>query len=182
MQSTWDPGLRPALLRLHRNRDRLLGLVEGGPRTLGHLDFWSANVIAARDGSTVLIDWAFTGDAALGEDVSNLVAEAVLDRFLPPDRLPALAGRVLDAYLAGLAEEGWTGNRDAVRVSFLASAVKWHWMGPLHLERARTGEHNVYGGDDAPDPEAQYAARGAALRTLAGWADEALRLAERMGI
>jgi len=158
----WPAGLREGLSRLWTRRDDLLARAAAAPRTLGHLDCWSHNLFAQGAGF-VLLDWACAGDAALGEDASNLVYEAVMDGFIPPDDLPMLSARVLEAYLDGVAASGWPGPVDAVRAGYLASAVKWSWMGPLHLQRAVQGGHHAYGGVEEPDPAAQYRARGLAL-------------------
>lgn len=34
-------------------------------------------------GESVLVDWAFTGDGALGEDVGHHIPDSVFDPFLP---------------------------------------------------------------------------------------------------
>lgn len=158
----WSPSLRDDLATFWAHRSRLIALAEQAPRTLGHLDLWSANLIARGD-RYVLIDWACAGDAALGEDVSNLAFEAILDGLLPPDTMTPLLHATLDAYLSGLRTAGWTGDLGAVRRAHHACAVKWCWLGALHLQRAIEGGHHAYGGAVEPDPGAQYHARGVAL-------------------
>lgn len=158
----WPSSLREGLAWLWESRAALVSRAAAAPRTLGHLDCWSHNLFAV-EGGYALIDWACAGDAALGEDASNLVYEAVLDGFVPPGDLPELSARVLEAYLDGVRASGWPGPLDAVRAGYLASAVKWCWMGPLHLQRAIEGGHHVYGGGQDCDPAGQYRARGLAL-------------------
>jgi hypothetical protein len=58
------------LRRLWAARYRVLGASEATERTLCHLDVWPANLID-HAGSSVLLDWAFTGDGAVGEDVAT---------------------------------------------------------------------------------------------------------------
>ncbi|WP_220447088.1 aminoglycoside phosphotransferase family protein [Nonomuraea deserti] len=174
----FPPELRGELVRLHRDRERFLSIMESLPRTLCHLDLWPSNVIDA-DGESVLLDWAFTGDGALGEDVGNHVPDSVFDLFLPAARLPELDAAVYGAYLRGLRESGWRGDERLVRLAVCASAIKYDFLAPLML--ARAGEEQLdYGGSRPVDAARRYRERGAALMYLAGWADEARRLSEHL--
>ena len=49
------------------------------PRAVCHLDVWPNNIIRRAAGEIVLVDWAFAGDGALGEDIGNLVPDCVFD-------------------------------------------------------------------------------------------------------
>src|ERR1700735_5197759 len=60
---------------LGATRDRVLAAAESGERTLCHLDVWPANLIDG-NGSSVLLDWAFTGEGAVGEDIANLIVDS----------------------------------------------------------------------------------------------------------
>jgi hypothetical protein len=170
--SNWSPSLRAGLVRLTQRRSALLSVLEGVPRTLCHLDFWGHNLVVAEDGPVVL-DWACLGHGALGEDLSNLVVEAVLDGLLPAEGMREVGETLLEAYTRGVTSAGG-GEPSSVRTGFLAAAVKWVWLGPLHLARALSGEHHVYGGGAEADPDGQYQARGRALAQVVAWADEAL--------
>jgi hypothetical protein len=72
MREHFDDALRRDLVQLHRDRERLLALIEGLPRTVCHLDVWPNNLIRRAGGEVAFVDWAFAGDGALGEDVGNL--------------------------------------------------------------------------------------------------------------
>lgn len=170
--STWPASLRGGLRRLADAQPALLAALDGAPRTLCHLDLWGHNLVVS-DTGPVLLDWACLGHGALGEDLSNLVIEAVLDGLLPPEAMADTGAQLLDAYQRGVASSGGLAP-SSVRVGFLAAAVKWVWLGPLHLQRALTGEHHVYGGGKESDPTTQYRARGLALSQVVAWADEAL--------
>jgi hypothetical protein len=87
MREHFPPDLRAGLLRLRASRERLLSLSERLPRTVCHLDVWPNNLIRRTSGEIVLLDWAFTGDGALGEDVGNLIPDSVLDLLFPHDAL-----------------------------------------------------------------------------------------------
>ncbi|MEV4360431.1 hypothetical protein [Nonomuraea sp. NPDC049625] len=172
----FPPGLRGELVRLHRDREEFLAVLESLPRALCHLDVWPSNVID-RDGESVLVDWAFAGDGALGEDVGNHIPDSVFDLFLPAALLPALDAAVHGAYVRGLRDSGWRGDERLVRLAVCASAVKYDFLTPLML--ARAGEAQLdYGGATPVDAARRFRERGEALMFLAGWADEARRLAE----
>jgi hypothetical protein len=124
---TWPKGLRSGWSRLVRARDRLLDVMESLPRVTAHLDVWPANEIrrdtASAAGEIVLLDWAFCGDGAVGEDVGNHVPDSALDLFWPSDRLRSLDEAVFAAYVAGLRDAGWRGDERVVRLGMVGSCV-----------------------------------------------------------
>jgi hypothetical protein len=127
-----------ALVALREGQERFLRILDGGTPTLSHLDLHPANLFDA-GGATVVVDWAFVGIAAVGEDAGNLVPDAVLDFRAPPDRLVALWAAVAEGYHAGLRAAGWDGTLDEVRLAMAATvAAKYAWIAPSIL-RAATG-------------------------------------------
>ncbi|GAA1351181.1 aminoglycoside phosphotransferase [Streptomyces beijiangensis] len=174
-------GLREAMVRLHAEREWFLQIMESLPRALSHLDLWPANALSGRDNSTVLVDWAFTGDGALGEDIGNYVPDTVFDLFLPAALLPALEREMYGNYRAGLHRSGWRGDARLVRLGMCASAVKYDWLTALMLGRAGEERQLDYGGARTVSPGLRYRERGQALAFLAGWADEARALATELG-
>lgn len=173
--------LRPALVRFHDERERFFDLLERLPRTLCHLDVWPNNLFARADGRFVLVDWAFVGDGALGEDVGNLVPDAVFDLFVPARDLPELDRGVFAGYLAGLREAGWDGDERLVRLGMCASAIKYLWLPPLMLARAGDATQLDYGGRATVDAARRYAERGRVFIFLMAWAQEARELAAALG-
>jgi hypothetical protein len=171
--------LRAAAAMLHAKREGLYALVNACPRTLCHLDFWTKNLIRDRNGGFVLLDWAFIGDGAVGEDIGNLVPDAAFDHFIEPDQLPTLRSAVLSAYLDGLRSAGWDGDPVQVEIAMAASAVKYDWLTVLMLERASAEEHTRYGGVDVIAPSELYQKRGAALLDNATQALRALELSDQ---
>jgi hypothetical protein len=182
MREHFPPELRTALLDFHASRDALLALAERLPRALCHLDVWPCNIIMREGREPVFLDWSFTGDGALGEDVGNLVPDAVFDLLLPHAALPELDERLTRGYVAGLREAGWTGDERLARLSICAAAVKYDWLTAFCLEHARAQHHVDYGGAGAVDADARYAARAAGLSRCAAWGQEALVLAKTLGV
>jgi len=175
--------LRDDLRRLHHDRASLYALAAACPRTLCHLDVWPANLLRRADvgdGAFVLLDWAFCGDGALGEDVANLVPDAFFDLLYPRDLVDDVAGEVEAAYLAGLRAGGWDGDERWVALGIRSAAVKYHWL-IERLLRHPDAPAVVYGGRSV-EPDDLYAARAAGLRLLCRWADEARALAADLGV
>jgi hypothetical protein len=178
-----DDDLRAGLARLHRNRERLLGIMEALPRAVCHLDIFPNNIIASDAGIT-FIDWAFVGDGAVGEDIGNLIPDAVFDLQLPLSSLGGLGRVVPAAYLRGLRSSGWDGSDSLVMQAIHASAVKYDWLVPRLLDRARsaatTAPTSSYGGALVSAHEL-FRARWGALAMLVRWADEAIAVDDRNG-
>ena len=102
--------------------------LEAGPQTFCHLDFYPENLFG--DGEeAILVDWAYCGLGALGEDPGNFVPDALLDGFVPAEQADELERAVWEGYRAGLAEAGWTGDEGAVRLAFCATPwLKYRWV------------------------------------------------------
>ncbi|WP_405056217.1 aminoglycoside phosphotransferase family protein [Kribbella sp. NBC_01505] len=169
---TWPAGLRTAWRDLLANREHLLRLVETLPRARCHLDLWVSNVIQRPTGEFALLDWAFTGDGALGEDIGNHIPDAVFDLFWPAEQHAELADTCITSYLAGLDEAGWRGDSDVVRRAVLASGVKYAWLLPHLLGRASLESHQAY--HQQADSRHLYDQRGQALAFVADWCAQAL--------
>ncbi|MBC9727423.1 aminoglycoside phosphotransferase [Streptomyces sp. TRM68367] len=176
----FPPGLREDMVRLQHDRAWFLTVMESLPRAMCHLDHWPANLRSDGVSGSVLFDWAFAGDGALGEDLGNYLPDSVFDLFVPAARLPELAKAAYDAYVQGLRAGGWRGEERLVRLAVCASAVKYDWLTPLML--ARAGEEQLdYGGGRTVSAERRYHERGLTLAFLADWAAEARTLAPLLG-
>ncbi len=175
----WSADLQVALRDLHWNRAWYHQLLERLPGAVCHLDVWPNNLVVRPNGSAAFLDWSFTGHGALGEDISNLVPDAVLDLLVPAGEIDELERAVFDAYLDGLHHAGWAGDAERVRLGMYAAAVKYHWLAPIFLSRVDAEVHLAYG--RPIDPDVLYAERGVALELLARWSSQALALAARLG-
>lgn len=179
VRETLPTRLREGWQRLLADRDRLYGLMERLPRTRSHLDVWVNNEFRRPDGTFALVDWAFCGDGAIGEDIGNHVPDATLDLLWPVDRIAELDAACFDGYLAGLREAGWNGTAETVRLGMAASCVKYVWLLPMLLGRATESSHRAYGRD--VDSQDFFRVRGLGLGYLLDRYEEAVDLAGRLG-
>ena len=141
-----------------------------------HLDLWVSNVIQRPTGELALLDWAFTGDGALGEDIGNHIPDAVFDLFWPAERLPELAETCIDNYLDGLREAGWRGDPDRAPVGD-GVRREVRLVAALLLERAAGDVHRAY--HEQVDSRHLFHQRGLALAFVAAGCAEALRRSGR---
>jgi len=168
--AAWPAEVRRQLRRLWADQSRALAVAEAAEHTLCHLDVWPANLIDDA-GTSVLLDWAFAGEGAVGEDAANLIADSCADGLMDAALLPEIAVSVTDRYLAGLRDGGWSGSDDAVRSAIAAcGAAKYSWLGPACLASAVRGElgKSSYGQDTSAAARMQRLAGLAGL--IAEWA------------
>jgi hypothetical protein len=131
----WPSEVRQELRRLWVDRTRVLAVAEAAERTLCHLDVWPANLIDSQ-GRSVLLDWSFVGEGAVGEDVANLILDSFTDGLMDAALLPELADAAVTGYVDGLRCGGWSGSEDGVRTAIAAcGAAKYSWFGPAVLGR-----------------------------------------------
>ena len=173
--AVWPRELRQGLRAIWNSRDRLVKLACAAPRTLCHLDVWPMNLIQTAD-ATVLLDWAFVGAGAVGEDPANLIVDSVADGLIDAALLPDIEAAVIAGYLAGLRLSGCRLDEAAVRRTIAASgAAKYSWLAPAMLSRAAAA-HSVgdtnYG--TAATTAEVFASRTGLLNLLVGWAELAL--------
>lgn len=175
LAAAWPAPLRAGIARLHRDAGRLLDAVEALPRTLAHLDVWPANLIAG-PAATVLLDWSFVGDGALGEDIGNLVVDTFADGLVPIGMLPEVTAAVTSGYLDGLRAAGNSADpATVVRAIHASAAAKYAGFGPRMAARVATGEHVGSQFYDAGGSVADRLGRWRPLlQTLVTWADEVL--------
>ncbi|HEY2959855.1 MAG TPA: aminoglycoside phosphotransferase [Actinomycetota bacterium] len=173
--AAWPPELRAGLRRLWLRRAELLDLAEALPQTTCHLDVWPMNLVA-RGGpgdEVVLLDWAFAGAGAVGEDAGNLIPDSVADALVDPALLPEIDQAVTAAYLAGLRMGGYRGRDAQVRHAIaVTGAAKYCWLAPLMLQRLAGGAISRF--YDRRGTEELLRGRAGMLRLVADWGRSAL--------
>jgi hypothetical protein len=172
---TWPAELRATLRDLWERRESVLRVAEGCPQTVCHLDVWPMNLIAAEaaggERRIVLLDWSFTGQGALGEDISNMIIDSVADGLIAPALLPEIAATLPEAYLDGLRAAGWRGSADAVHLAIAATgAAKYSWLAPATLRRLARGPGGGPRMYDARSFEESFAQQLGMLELIAEWA------------
>lgn len=174
------PGLREDMVRLHHDRAWFLTVMESLPRAFSHLDHRPANLVRDGAGASVLLDWAYAGDGALGEDLGAYLPECVLGLCLPAAELPGLAKTAYDAYLHGLRASGWRGDEHLVRLGVCASAVRYGGLAAALTMRADAAPVR-HGGADAVAAGLRPRELGLVLAYVAEQAAEARILAPQLG-
>jgi hypothetical protein len=117
------PDVARGLAELWHDSEKLLTKVEAAPRGVCHSDCHQRNLFPMSglpgEDFTVAIDWAAVGISSLGFDIGQLLASAVKSLDLSLNEAEKLVGPLFDAYMAGLAEAGWSGNEEQVRLTYL---------------------------------------------------------------
>jgi hypothetical protein len=140
-----DPPVERAKAMRH-DQPRFLEALRRLPPTLCHLDLHPANLFDDDRDRTVAIDWSFIGIGNLGEDVGNLVADAVLDFHVAGGQIDELYEMTARGYETGLRAVGWEGPSSAVRLGMAATiAAKYAWILPALLRGAAEHRDTVNG-------------------------------------
>ena len=117
--------LRDDLRRLGADIPEMLTRLDGYVQTIPHGDASPQNLLVDADdpASFVVIDVSFRTPHALGFDLGQLLVGLTHAGQVPAAMLPEIAATILPAYLHGLAEEGITGQDDAVQDAFATSVM-----------------------------------------------------------
>lgn len=150
-----------SVLRLWNARKQLLDALAEFPQTLCHLDAFRRNVIARHgddgDVRSVLLDWAFVGAGALGEELAPLVVASVMfDPAAQSEILPELDRVAFRGYVDGLRDVGWRGERDEVRFVYTTAAALRYCVGATGFILCDTDDRGRFvAGDGWADPQNQ---------------------------
>ena len=97
------------------------------PTTLCHNDSHDENLFSRKraDGTqeTVAVDWELVGIGPIASDITFLVIATLRRMAVDMEDADALEEAVLDGYVAGLRDTGWSGDERAVRLGFTAAVA-----------------------------------------------------------
>jgi hypothetical protein len=146
------------------------------PTTLAHLDCWAKNVVVPSSGDPVLVDWAFCGLGAVGEDPGNLVPDGFLDHFFDPGRYAEVDAAVWGAYAEGLAAARWPWPLDMARLAMCLAVLKFAWVPALMVANAGYAGPTGYGGRDGPELVEVFRRRAVVFEAMLERVEEARAL------
>lgn len=126
------PDVSDWILQTWADREHYLRILDRLPRTLCHIDVFRRNVLFRRhQDSCVLIDWAFVGEGAIGEDLAPLIQGSLLFFEVELDAAPDVERVVLTEYVAGLRDAGWPANAELVHLGYAAASTLRYSLGEL---------------------------------------------------
>jgi len=125
-QVVWPGDLGRRIYHVWQSRDLILNALDRLPHVLCHTDYDRRNIFARRsmtgDSETVVVDWAFLGRGAIGEELAALVGTSVAWNMGPTSRdLPELSEVCFQGFLLGLRDSGWEGDERLVRQGYTAA-------------------------------------------------------------
>ncbi|MEA1921864.1 MAG: phosphotransferase [Pseudomonadota bacterium] len=123
----WLPGdVGDNLLRLWGERGTFLKALDQLPQTLCHRDAFRRNLFAQRqaagDVQTIVIDWAFCGQGAIGEELVPLIQADLFFFEVDLAQAKMLEEIIFAGYIGGLRDAGWQGDSRQVRLGYAAAA------------------------------------------------------------
>lgn len=133
----WPGDASDRLFRLWEERNLYLDTLDRLPQTVCHLDIFHRNLFARKtvDGNnqTVVIDWSYVGQGAIGQELAPLVLANVAFNEVDFFQAQALEDIAFDGYLEGLYDAGWRGDPRQVRLGYTAASLRYRFA---ELEKA----------------------------------------------
>ncbi len=136
------------VLDVYKNRDMFLEFLGSQPQTLCHNDFWPPNMFAEQDSPeqtsaesrTVLIDFAYSCQGALGDDPANLVLDCVADGFVDVNRADELWRQTSEAFVEAACQGEKQLAVDVQNTMYVSAALKYSWLLPAAFEWSASEE------------------------------------------
>jgi hypothetical protein len=186
LRYAFSDALTDKVLRLWSSHDRFLTSLDRLPQTFCHLDAYRPNLFLRRDPQgltqTVAVDWAFTGIAAVGEEIANLLAASLIWFECDAAEVQSLDEVVFSGYLTGLREAGWQGNSQLARLGYItACALRWGIVGLWWLrslgDPAKEAELETHWNHPLPELVAQW---GKTVTYILDLTEEAYQLQQNL--
>jgi hypothetical protein len=121
------------ILQLWEERRLFLDVLDRLPQTLLHRDAHRNNLFISQteDGNDkiVIVDWAFTGIGAIGEELAFLVQGTICFSQVDIAKFHEFDKIVFENYLEGLAAVGWRGDPNLVRLGYAVSSMLVYGLG-----------------------------------------------------
>jgi hypothetical protein len=118
-------------------REYFLSMLDRLPQTLCHMDAFRRNLFTCKHGDDsvrmVAVDWAFTGQGALGTEITCLTAASLAFFEVELEKAQELDDVVFSGYIQGLEEVGWRGDPRKVRLAYRAASLRYAFsvLGPV---------------------------------------------------
>lgn len=129
--------LRADLIELSRAVPALLDTLDALPQAMPHGDASPQNLLVPADepDTFVVIDISFQSPLPLGYDLGQLLVGLIHAGMQAAIQLPAVHLVILDAYLAGLEDEGLAADRATVELGYVGSLLIRSGFTSLPYER-----------------------------------------------
>lgn len=137
----FPPKRLKAMLWIWQKRKIFYRILENLPQVFCHRDVFRRNLMArTRMGAdakstpdTVLIDWAYAGIGAIGEELVPLIQATYLWSEVGRETFRELEEAALAGYIEGLSQAGWQGNPQLVRLGYAAASALRYNLGNLRF-------------------------------------------------
>lgn len=121
-----------------QEREVFYRILERLPQVFCHRDLFGRNLMerkgnGAGQSETVLIDWAYAGIGALGEELVPLVQATYLWGEVRRGSYQELEKAVFSGYVEGLQESGWRGDPRLVRLGYAAASALRYSIGTIRF-------------------------------------------------
>jgi hypothetical protein len=112
---------------------------------LCHLDIFRRNVLARHDSDEyVLVDWAYAGVGAIGEELVPLVKAELFYFEVEPSLADEVERTVLAGYVDGLRAAGWQGDARLAELGYAAAATLRYTLGELGTALTTLSDERSY--------------------------------------
>jgi hypothetical protein len=130
------------ILWVWEEREVFYQALENLPQVFCHRDVFGRNLLD-RQGEAVLIDWAYAGIGAVGEELTPLVQATYLWKEVEEGSFKELEDGIFSGYLEGLGEVGWQGDAALVRLGYTASSALRYTIGNIRFGFQRLLDESI---------------------------------------